>query len=195
MSQAGPLEVKITEEGKDSIKLSIKGIGVELANALRRAAINSVETFAIDTVTFYENSSSMFDEYIAHRIGLVPIKTPKGFHKDDKIMFGIESEGPKTVMSEELKSEDKDVGVVYGNIPIIKLDKGQRLRVECNAIMGNAKRHAKFQPGITSYDQENSIFKFYIESFGQMPPKEIIKRACDTLIEEMKDVSKVSKKL
>ncbi len=189
------MEVKTIEEGKDSIRLSIKGVGVELANAIRRSSINSVETFAIDTVTFYENSSSMFDEYIAHRIGLIPIKTPKGFHKDDKIMFSLESEGPKTVMSGELISEEKEVGVVYDNIPIIKLDKGQRLRVECSAVMENARKHAKFQPGITSYEQEDSIFKFYIESFGQIPPKEIIKRACDTLIEEMKEVSKVSKKL
>ncbi len=189
------MEVKISEDGKDSIRLDIKGIGVELANAIRRSAINAVETFAIDSVTFYENSSAMFDEYIAHRIGLIPIKTPKGSGKDDKITFSLEAEGPRVVMSKELKSEDKDVVVAYDNIPIIKLDKDQRIRLDGVAVMGDARKHAKFQPGITSYDGDGGAFKFTVESFGQMPPKEIIKRACDTLVGEIKEVSKVLKKV
>ncbi len=191
----GLLEVKILEDTPKSVRFSIKGMTTASANALRRASINSVKTFAIDTVTFYENSSPMFDEYIAHRIGLIPIKTPKGFHEGDNIMFSLESAGPCTVYSEELKSNEKDVGVTSGKIPIIKLGKEQRLRIECKAVMGNAYKHAKFQPGITTFEGESGRFNFYVESFGQMPPKDIIIKACDALIGELKDVAKTVKKL
>ncbi len=189
------MEAKITEDNKKVFAVSFKGIDVGLANALRRYAINSVKSFAIDTVTFYENSSAMFDEYIAHRIGLVPIKTPtKGYHEGDNVMFSLEAEGPKIVYSGELKSAEKDVSAMEG-IPIIKLGKAQRLRIEGKAIMGNSQQHAKFQPGLVTYEEDGDTFKFYIESFGQMPPKEIIKRACDALTGDLKEAAKAAKKL
>ena len=63
----------LTEKG-NTISFTLKDASSAQANALRRVAINHVKCFAIDTVTFYENSSAMFDEYIAHRIGLIPHK-------------------------------------------------------------------------------------------------------------------------
>lgn len=190
------MEAKITEDNEKVFAVSLNGIDVGLANALRRYAINSVKSFAIDTVTFYENSSAMFDEYIAHRIGLVPIKTPtKGYHEGDSIMFTLEAEGPKVVYSGELKSSERDVHVSTEGIPIIKLGKAQRLRIEGKAVMGNAQQHSKFQPGLVTYEEDKGTFKFYVESFGQMPPKEIIKKACDALASDLKEAAKAAKKL
>ncbi len=174
---------------------SIKGISPSIANALRRYSLNSVKVFAVDTVTFYENSSPMFDEYIAHRIGLIPIKTLKGFHDGDNIMFSLEATGPTVVYSKDMVTIEKNVTVVSENIPIIKLGKEQKLRIDCKAIMGTALQHIKFQPGITTYDSDKDKFNFYVESFGQMPPKEIIKKACAALISELDSIEKIAKKL
>ena len=50
--------------------------------------------------------------------------------------------------------------------------------------------------GIVTYDQKGEgIFEFYVEAFGQMPPKEIIVKAFDELKEQLKEVEKVAKKL
>ena len=63
-------------------------------------------------------------------------------------------------------------------------------------------KHAKFQPGVVAVEPTgDDSFNFYIESFGQMPPKEIINKAYrmttanGTIKERIKEVSKVAKKL
>ena len=191
------MEIKVLEDGQKVFRFTLSKATPAYANALRRIAMNSVNTFAIDKTTFYENSSPMFDEYIAHRIGLVPIKTPsKGYGEEDNILFTLDAQGPKTVYSGELKSAEKDVAVANENIPIIKLAEGQRIRVEGKATLGAAMTHAKFQPGLVTYDQKgDDSFEFYVETFGQMPPREIINKACDIIKEHAKELSKEVKKV
>jgi DNA-directed RNA polymerase subunit D len=67
------LEIISKDESKMSIKL--KDIPLQYANALRRLCLNGVPVFAIDTVDIIENTSVLPDEGLAHRLGLVPIKT------------------------------------------------------------------------------------------------------------------------
>jgi DNA-directed RNA polymerase subunit D len=191
------MKIESLEENSKIYRFVLKDATSGSANALRRMAINHVKCFAIDTITFYENSSSMFDEYIAHRMGLIPIKTPSsGYSDEDEIIFTLEAEGPKTVYSSELEGKDKEVKVANDHIPVIKLAPEQKIRIDCKAIMGNGARHAKFQPGIVTYEQaDDSTFNFYVETFGQMPPKEIINKAFAAIKDELKDVEKEIKKI
>ena len=110
---------------KDSEKISIKlkGIPLQYANALRRVCLNGVPVFAIDTVDIIENTSALPDEGLAHRLGLIPLKTDlKRFNEPSKcdcqsesgcsnckillVLDSGESEETRSVLSNELSSED-----------------------------------------------------------------------------------------
>ncbi|MCL4389001.1 MAG: DNA-directed RNA polymerase subunit D [Candidatus Marsarchaeota archaeon] len=191
------MKMEMLDDNRNTMKFVLKEATNAYANAVRRAATGSVPTFAIDAVTFYENSSAMFDEYIAHRIGLVPITTPsRGYSEKDEVVFTLEAEGPKTVYSKELKSADKEVKAANDAIPLIKLAEGQRIRLDGKARMGVGSTHAKFQPGLVTYEQKgDDTFEFYVESFGQMPPKQIINKALDAIEEQADSLLAKAKKL
>ncbi len=188
------MKFEIKEENEKALRF-IMDADISAVNAIRRAAANSVSCFAIDRVIFYENTSAMFDEYIAHRIGLIPIKTPsKGYNESDEIVFSLEATGPITVYSRDLKSTDKDVVVANGDIPIIKLGNEQRLRIDGKAILGMGIKHAKFQPGLATFKEiSENKYEFYIETFGQMPPKEIVIKAAESIKERLKEIKKAIK--
>jgi DNA-directed RNA polymerase II subunit RPB3 len=58
----------------DKIKFVLTGTDASVANALRRIMMAQVPTLAIDLVTIHENSSPLPDEFVAHRLGLVPLR-------------------------------------------------------------------------------------------------------------------------
>ena len=67
------LELVQKDDRKISVKL--KGVPLQYANALRRTCLNDVPVFAIDTVDIIHNSSVIPDEGLAHRLGLIPLRT------------------------------------------------------------------------------------------------------------------------
>jgi DNA-directed RNA polymerase subunit D len=189
------MKIDVLEDNSKVFRFKLSGASNAYANALRRMATSHVKTFAIDSTTFYENSSAMFDEYIAHRIGLIPILTPEGYADNEEVLFTLDATGPGTVYSKDLNSSDKEVKVANDKIPIMKLANEQKLRLDCKAVLKDGASHAKFQPGIVTYDQKDDVFEFYVETFGQMPPKQIVNKAMEAIKEEMKNLEKEVKKL
>lgn len=188
------MKISIKHHDKKSMSFTLSDASYASANVLRRAMINSVASFAVDSVTLYENSSTMFDEYIAHRVGLIPLTSPKGYDEKDEVLFTLDSEGPGIVYSKELKSNDKNVKVANENIPIMKLAEGQRLRLDGKAIYRTGTKSAKFQPGLVTYKAlSDKEFEFYIETFGQMPPAEILERALSIITASVKEIHKEMK--
>lgn len=190
------MKVNFIENTPSVVRFKMSGVNNNFVNSVRRIASGSVQCFAIDKVTFYENTTSMFDEYISHRMGLVPILTPEGYDEKDEIMFHLEAEGPKTIYSKDLEATDKKVKVANENIPLMKLAEGQRLKVDGKAILGSGMQSAKYQPGFITFtaNEENSEFEFYIETFGQMSAKEILNRAIDIIDDGLKAAHKEIKK-
>ncbi|GIQ83914.1 hypothetical protein KIPB_008436 [Kipferlia bialata] len=60
---------------RNSIQFEIHGVDISYVNGLRRAVLNELQTLAIDECVFNRNESVLSDEFIAHRLGLVPIYT------------------------------------------------------------------------------------------------------------------------
>ncbi|MCS7104571.1 MAG: DNA-directed RNA polymerase subunit D [Thermofilaceae archaeon] len=141
-----------------------------VANAIRRTLISDVPMLAIDDVMIVENTSVLFDEIIAHRLALIPLKVDENTFeallecyeegKRDEciasLIMEIDAEKPLMVYSGHLKFGGFVSGVnmpskvsiapVSDIIPIVKLNAGQRLVLEAYAKMGVGKEHAKWQP-------------------------------------------------
>ena len=78
--------IKVLELLKYSVRFELYNTDLAIANALRRIMISEVPTMAIDLVEVRENTSSLHDEMIAHRLGLIPLFCPNisqfTFHQD-----------------------------------------------------------------------------------------------------------------
>jgi DNA-directed RNA polymerase subunit D len=124
-------------------------ISESLANAIRRY-INHVQTLAIDEVEIIKNDSPLYDETIAHRMGLIPLKSSKVVSDKSSAELKIKSKEEGFVLAEGLES--KDVEIPYKKIPITALSKGQEIEINASAKAGTGKEHSKFSPGLMYYN-------------------------------------------
>lgn len=142
-------------------RFTLSGVTPAFANTFRRAMISEVPTLAIDDVRIYDNTSALFDEMLAHRLGLIPIKTDLDTYSmretcvcngagcpSCSVTFTLSAEGPKMVTSSDLIPQDPKAVPVHDNIPLVKIIKGQKLVLEAKAVLNTGKEHAKWQPTI-----------------------------------------------
>ena len=141
-------EVTFIDRDDRSARFLVRGVTPAFANGVRRAMIADVPTLSVDTVRVIENSSVMFDEQLALRLGLVPLTTPDDYRPDETVTLAIDVEGPATAYSGDLVSSDEQVQPAEENVPIIDLKEDQRLELEADAELGYGKDHAKHQGGV-----------------------------------------------
>ncbi|MDO9325414.1 MAG: DNA-directed RNA polymerase subunit D [Methanoregula sp.] len=140
-------------------RFTLSGASPAFANAFRRAMIGEVPTLAIEDVRIYNNTSALFDEMLAHRLGLIPIKTDLSSYSTQAkctcggagcpgctVTYTLSAEGPRMVSSNDLIPADPKAVPVYDNVPIVKLIKGQTLVLEAKAVLNTGREHAKWQP-------------------------------------------------
>ncbi|MBS3078670.1 hypothetical protein J4218_00970 [Candidatus Pacearchaeota archaeon] len=156
--------IKIKNSNEKEGKLSFTtDMSTSLANAIRRSVLE-IPILAIDEVEIVKNDSALYDEIIAHRLGLVPIKTDKG---EKEVKFKLKESGPKMVYSTDLKpSVETD-----HKLPIVLLDNEQELEVVCEARLGKGINHIKHSPGLVYFKHniEEELLDFIaIDEKGQV---------------------------
>lgn len=62
---------------QETCEFVLKGTDPSVANALRRTILVGVPTIAIDLVEIENNTTVLNDEFIAHRLGLIPLISNK----------------------------------------------------------------------------------------------------------------------
>ena len=148
------MEIKKLSEENGVLKLLIKDMDIAFINAIRRTAMEDVPVLAIEKIRIYENNGVIFDEFLGHRLGMLPIPTdPKEYKKGDTAKFALNKQGPCTVYSGDITASDSKTEIASKRIPLTKLREGQSIKLEMEAIAGSGKMHTKFQPGIVAYTQ------------------------------------------
>ncbi|MEA1904341.1 MAG: DNA-directed RNA polymerase subunit D [Candidatus Hadarchaeota archaeon] len=157
------MELRVLKRTPDEMEFVLSGTNPAFANTLRRTMLREVPTMAVDGVDFVVNDSVMYDEILAHRMGLVPLRTPTGYLlpeecdcRDNRcpkcsVSLTLKKEGPAVVRSGDFESSDERVVPASDSIPIARLGEGQRLELTAIAHLGLGKVHAKWQPGVVSY--------------------------------------------
>jgi len=164
------MEIEVLEMAERKISFILKDSTPAMANALRRTILSDIPKMAIDKVEFhlgpimvdgkeYESITPLFDEIIAHRLGMVPVPTDlQLFGYQDKcvcggegcpsctIMYSLNKIGPCTVLSGDMiPLGNPDLKVKDEFIPIVELADGQAVLIYTIATMGTAKAHVKWQ--------------------------------------------------
>ena len=163
--------MKVRIIGKKGYRMSfvLEDATPAFANALRRAMTSEVPTMAVDWIDVRENNSALFDEIIAHRMGMIPLNfDPKKFNFTSEcecegkgcpacqVVFVMEKTGPGMAHSGDLKSSNRDVKPTSPDFPIVELLKGHAIKLEAVARLGLGANHAKFQAA-------NVVYQYYPE--------------------------------
>ncbi|MBI4146603.1 DNA-directed RNA polymerase subunit D [Candidatus Woesearchaeota archaeon] len=161
--------IELTNKNKKNGRVTflLKNSHPGFANALRRLMIEAVPTMAIEDVDFVHNDSALYDEMLAHRLGLIPLTTDlKGYetkkaedelNAKNSVKLTLKAKGPCTVYAEDIKSKDPKVKPAYPKTPIVTLLKGQELEFEATAILGTSKQHVKFSPCLAWYTYQPKV--------------------------------------
>jgi DNA-directed RNA polymerase subunit D len=186
------MKLKLLNQKGDFLQFLLTEEDASFANALRRIMINEVPTMAVQEVEFRKNSSILYDEIVAHRLGLLPLKTDlKSYTLPEKctckgegcakcqLKLTLSAKGPKTVYASEIKSQDPKSKPVFGKTPIVKLLEGQELEFEAVATLGVGKNHAKHSPAHVYYNNETVVTvnndSSHFDEFKDRFPAEVFK--------------------
>ncbi len=162
------------------IQFTLEGVDASLSNAIRRVCIAEVPTLAIDLVEVLENSSVLCDEFISHRLGLIPIVSTVAKEMSFPYETTLDEESGRTEIEFELTakgSSDQTYDVTSGHLTsfdkrvfpvkhasldennpdptkagilVVKLRKHQEVKLRCTARKGIGKDHAKWSPVATA---------------------------------------------
>ena len=171
--------MKKIEETKNQIVFSVEAED-SLVNAVRRY-IHQIPMLAVDDVEISRNDSPLYDETVAHRIGLIPLKIEKAVNDKSEGKLSLDVKRDGIVYSGDLKGNMK---VVYENIPITTLAKGQELKLVANVRPGTGTTHSKFAPGLMFYRHatELTLDKNLYDEIRQICPDNEIKEKGDKII-------------
>jgi DNA-directed RNA polymerase subunit D len=153
------LTLKQTDEHKSIFE--INDASVAYVNTLRRLCMKHVPTMAIDTIEVHENDSGLFDEILAHRLGLIALNTEPGtFNMAEPdaeksaathAEFTLDVQGPLTVRAEHLEPENETVAPVHEDSVIVELLEDQSISLIATARLGTGDEHSKYDPCLASY--------------------------------------------
>ena len=157
------MKTSIVSLNDETIRFVLSGVDTAFANTMRRTMVSEVPIMTIEDIFYFDNSSLVPDEILAHRLGLTPLTTdldtyilPEecdceaelGCPKCRAVLtMDVEAgDDAVTVYSGDLIPDDPNTAPASKGIPLAKLAPGQSIRFEAYAQLGQGKTHVKWSP-------------------------------------------------
>lgn len=190
------------KESNGKAVVSFKGEHNTVVNSIRRTIVDDVPTFAVEDVEIVKNESPLYDESVAHRVGLIPLTTDLKTYKiadankyNDvgtaltEVHMLLKADEAGYVYSGAMSSDDPKIVPADKKIPITKLLEGKKLELNMKAMLGTGREHAKWSPA-HSYLKESGKdgVDLIIEPHGQLSAKEIYNTALNILVSKVEEL-------
>ena len=196
------MNLEVIEKNEQKLIFVVEQITTEMANAIRRIILTEIPVFAIEEVIILKNDSPLYDEIVAHRLGMIPLKTSLenyNLPRDcDCGGFGcplcqvsltceVNNDTNKSlvVYSGDLNSNDPNIIPTHDKIPILKIDKDSKIIIECYAILGLAKDHVKFSAVSNCFYRYYPIIDFNESKIKDLEEKANISKMCPVNLYEL----------
>lgn len=168
---------------KSDVTFELQTKDYQLANILCGTLMSSIPTIAIDNIIVYSNTSTYYDEYLAHRLGLIPFRFSytEETLETTELELNVHATGGKVlnVTSKYLKS-NTSVVPVDDDILIGKLYPGQSLHFKAYVKYGTGEENAKWSPvTVVTFKRKGDGYHFQMETHGMMEPEQLIQKALD----------------
>ncbi len=184
------MKYKIIDEKDNVVKFLFEDSNHTEMNFIRRTIMFNVPVMAIEDVYFTKNTSPLYDEIIAQRLGLIPLSTDiitynqpeackckgKGCAKC-QVKLSASLKGPGTFYAKDLKTTDPKIKPIYPNMLITKLGKNQEIVFEAVAVLGKGKEHMKWSPALVYYINKPEV---KIDQKKALKNKKQILEACSS---------------
>lgn len=196
------MNLEILEKSERKLVFLVEGVSLEMLNAIRRIIISEIPVMAIDEVIILKNDSPLYDEIVAHRLGLIPFKTDlKNYNlpRDCECGgFGCSlcqvsltceitntANKPMVIYSSDLHSNDPNIIPVDPNIPIVKIEKNDKVIIEAYAVLGLSKEHVKWQAVPSCFYRFYPVIEFNASEIKGLKNKPYIVKLCPKKLFEL----------
>jgi DNA-directed RNA polymerase subunit D len=167
-------------------KYGIEATSPAWVNALRRFSQDYVPTLAFEDLEISQNSSALYDDIVAHRIGLIPLTTDltsytlvaegEEVSAMNSVLLSLKVSEPGYVLSSAFESKDPKVKPAFDEIQVSYLLDTQEIELTGLAVMGQGFNHVKWNPCNAFYTYEpivkvNNASKELKANIGKYPPQ------------------------
>ncbi len=198
------MDINVLEKTEHKLVFVVEDISIDMANAIRRIILSEIPVMAVDEVIVLKNDSPLYDEIIAHRLGMIPLTTDLESYKLPQDCecggFGCPlcqvsltcevintTNAPLLVYSGNLKSNDPLISPVDSRIPIVKIDKNDQLILEAYAFLGIGKEHVKWQAVSNIFYRFYPSIKFDSTKCSKCSDKCLVERMCPEKLYDFSD--------
>lgn len=149
--------------------------------------LKEIAVDAIDIVEFFINETDIADEFIAHKLGLIPLRRIPGAEGEREVFEAyIQAPCNGYLFSAADLESTKDLLEPCVDMPLVVMNKGQKLQFRAFTKVGLGEEHSKFRPVVNPRasppEEGGNIYQYRVEFNCQVDPDIILTYALNQAI-------------